>query len=600
MTTITDTHPDDISNPDDRTDTDVDPDAHVSPDTGPDAASVLDGDGDAEGQMRDYAVEALAPHPDNPRSDLGDLTELARSIKAQGVLQPLLILPAGEDGRHLVVAGHRRLAAAIKAKRATVPAIVRDLTPAEVIEAFLIENGQRSDLTLSEEVRAIERLVDLSEGKLTVAKVSKRIGRSQGWVRARMALCALPPQWREAIDTGDLTLAAGEAAASVADLGPEHVEALCRQLRGHSWGDHGHQADLYRAQVEREAAFDAEVAKARRRRGAVVLTSDDDTLGCVALADFLSDEDAKAHRSEPCHAVFIERTAYGAGFERTNVCTDPDRHAATSGPQDEGGEQVEARESGEGSEDRRDEGGGGPAPGWPPLPRDPDGAKGPDLDSSHLKRKGRLARLGYAQEVWERPRGGVSQAQATRFALRCLVHEVSYDALRFAADILGIPEDERGWQLPDRIIEQADTPAALARIAAAVAAGAAECRMYHGYDGPTCRDWTALLTGAGWDPDPWTAAVLAGQAERAAAEQDNATDEQDNATDESEAETGPEANGPGDAAEASPGDSADEADTQATEPGPATDKAGPSGEPAAGDSIDSEPSADTTAVDDAG
>ncbi len=48
-------------------------------------------------------------------------------------------------------------------------------------------------------------------------------------------------------------------------------------------------------------------------------------------------------------------------------------------------------------------------------------------------------------------------------------------------------------------------------------AGAAECRMYHGYNGPTCRDWTALLTGAGWEPDPWTAAVLARQADRAEA-----------------------------------------------------------------------------------
>ncbi len=177
---------------------DTDTDTATAPGEGTAAAEV--------GQLREFPVEALAPHPDNPRGDLGDLTELARSIKAQGVLQPLLVLPAGEDGRHLIVAGHRRHAAAVQAKAATVPAIVRDLTPAEVIEAFLVENGQRSDLTVSEEVRAIERLVDLSGGKLTVARLCKRIGRSQNWVRARMALCALPPQWREAIDAGDLTL----------------------------------------------------------------------------------------------------------------------------------------------------------------------------------------------------------------------------------------------------------------------------------------------------------------------------------------------------------------------------------------------------------
>lgn len=111
MTTITDTHAHDVANPNDHTH--IDPGDRVSADTGPEAPSVPDGEGDAQGQMRDYPVEALAPHPDNPRSDLGDLTELARSIKAQGVLQPLLILPAGEDGRHRVVAGHRRLAAGI-------------------------------------------------------------------------------------------------------------------------------------------------------------------------------------------------------------------------------------------------------------------------------------------------------------------------------------------------------------------------------------------------------------------------------------------------------------------------------------------------------
>ena len=93
------------------------------------------------------------------------------------------------------------------------PGVIRDLTPAEVIEAMLVENVNRSDLTTSEEVKAIERLMDLSAGKLTPARLCKRIGRSQGWVRTRMAICALSAEWREAIDRGDLSLAAGEAAA---------------------------------------------------------------------------------------------------------------------------------------------------------------------------------------------------------------------------------------------------------------------------------------------------------------------------------------------------------------------------------------------------
>lgn len=482
--------------------------------TGDTDTAATDGEGTAAaevGQLAEFPVESLAPHPDNPRGHLGDLTELARSIKAQGVLQPLLVLPAGEgDGRHLIVAGHRRHAAAVQAKATTVPAIVRDLTPAEVIEAFLVENGQRSDLTVSEEVRAIERLVDLSGGKLTVARLCKRIGRSQNWVRARMALCALPPQWRDAIDTGDLTLGAGEAAASVADLGPEHVDTLCQQFQGNSWGEHARLADAHRARVEREAAFDAEVAKARRRRGAVVLTSDDRPVGCLPVTEVVGEDEAKAHRGEPCHAVLIERTAYGRGFERTDVCRDPDRHAPDVDGVSPPGDSGPADDGDPGGEPDRS-----PVTGGAPTGAERHGE--PDLDSSHLKRKGRLARLAFGKAVWARPRGGVSQAQATRFALRALVYEVSHDALRYAADILDVPEDQRGWGLPDTLVDAADSPAALARITAAVAAGAAECRMYHGYDGPTCRDWTALLTGAGWEPDPWTAAVLARQADRAEA-----------------------------------------------------------------------------------
>ena len=82
-------------------------------------------------RRRDAPAEApishLAAHPDNPRRHLGDLTELVRSIKTHGVLQPLLVLPADDHGVHLIVAGHRRLAAAAQAGLAQVPIVVRDL-----------------------------------------------------------------------------------------------------------------------------------------------------------------------------------------------------------------------------------------------------------------------------------------------------------------------------------------------------------------------------------------------------------------------------------------------------------------------------------------
>jgi ParB/RepB/Spo0J family partition protein len=471
------------------------------------------------GELVSFQVEALVPHPDNPRTSLGDLDELARSIKSHGVLQPLVVLPVGDDGRHLIVTGHRRHAAAIKANATHVPGVVRDLMPAEVVEAMLIENVNRSALTTSEEVKAIERLMDLAAGKLTPARLCKRIGRSQGWVRTRMAICALPPQRREAIDRGDLSLAAGEAAASVADLGPEHVEELCEQFTRHTWGDHARLAEQYRQRVEREAAYEAAVAKAKRRKGAVVITSDDDSYDWMAVSDLLNGDDAKAHRNEPCHATLIERTSYGHGFERTDICTDPERHLPADTDEDDDG--TTPTPTGD-PDESGDDGASDDARPWPHRPTQPPAPSGPDLDSPHLKRKGRLARTAFTREVFARPRGGVSQTQATRMALRALIYEASHEAVGFAAEMLGI--EDRSYGLNGRLIALADTPASLVRIAGAVAMGIAESRMYNGHSSDACRTYTTLLTGAGWEPDTWTAAIIDRhtRAEQADAEQADA------------------------------------------------------------------------------
>src|SRR5690242_16033166 len=140
-------------------------------------------------------LDRLAAHPDNPRRSLGDLTELARSVKAHGVLMPLLVLPADGDGVHLIVAGHRRHTAAATAELDQVPIIVRDMSPVEVVEAMLCENEHRGDLTISEQINAVERLMSLEAG-LTPTKLNKRIGKSKAWIRTRMALAVLPDAWR--------------------------------------------------------------------------------------------------------------------------------------------------------------------------------------------------------------------------------------------------------------------------------------------------------------------------------------------------------------------------------------------------------------------
>src|SRR5680860_506590 len=271
----------------------------------------------------------LAAHPDNPRSSLGDLTELVRSIRSHGIFEPLVVLPADDDGVYRIIAGHRRHAAGIKAGVTDVPAVVRHMTPVEVIEAMLSENVNRSDLTVAEEVRAIERLMSL-DGGLTSAKLCKRIGRSQAWVRSRRAVTILPARWRTALDTGDLSLAAGEAAASVADLGPEHLDAVCERLAGRGWHDPARTVAAYRDDLRRADAYEQAVDKARGKH-AVVFTNDEPAPDkAKRLGELFDPDGCKAHTGEPCHAVVIRSKTWGEGVDRYEVCTDPRRHAPVS------------------------------------------------------------------------------------------------------------------------------------------------------------------------------------------------------------------------------------------------------------------------------
>jgi hypothetical protein len=120
-------------------------------DTGTAAAAGTDTASATRGELCWLPLDALTPHPENPRASLGDLSELVRSIRSHGILEPLVVLPANDNGEHLLVAGHRRHAAAQRAGTVTtVPVVVRAMTPVEVIEAMLSENVNRSDLTVAE------------------------------------------------------------------------------------------------------------------------------------------------------------------------------------------------------------------------------------------------------------------------------------------------------------------------------------------------------------------------------------------------------------------------------------------------------------------
>ena len=131
-------------------------------------------------QIKLINTSLIDPHPDNPRKNIGDVTDLAASIKTNGLLTPLSVVPNGE--RYRVIAGHRRLAACKQAGTGSVPCFVLDLDPLQQLEAMVTENCQREQLTVLEEADAIQGMLDLGA---TTANVAHRLGRSSDYVRDR-------------------------------------------------------------------------------------------------------------------------------------------------------------------------------------------------------------------------------------------------------------------------------------------------------------------------------------------------------------------------------------------------------------------------------
>lgn len=146
----------------------------------------------------------LRPHPKNPRRDLGDCSELAESIKKNGIMQNLTVVPA-EDGSFYTVIGNRRAAAALKAGLEEVPCVIADdMSEAEQISVMLEENMQRNDLSISEQAHGFQMLLDLGETKTQIAK---RSGLSRSTIDRRLELAKLDGELlNKAVSDYQLTL----------------------------------------------------------------------------------------------------------------------------------------------------------------------------------------------------------------------------------------------------------------------------------------------------------------------------------------------------------------------------------------------------------
>lgn len=174
-------------------------------------------------QIKLINTSLIDPHPDNPRKNIGDVSDLAASIKANGLLSPLSVVPNGK--RYRVIAGHRRLAACKQAGTGAVPCFVLDLDPLQQLEAMITENCQREQLTVLEEADAIQGMLDLGA---TAASVAHRLGRSSDYVRDRSKAASIPAEIRRTRSDFDQLTIGQLIAISRYDGQPDRQERLAR------------------------------------------------------------------------------------------------------------------------------------------------------------------------------------------------------------------------------------------------------------------------------------------------------------------------------------------------------------------------------------
>ena len=179
--------------------------------------------GQISNTLKSLPLSSISPLPGQPRIyfDEAALAELAESIRARGVIQPIIVRPRGE-GRYQLVAGERRWRAAQKAQLHEIPAIVRDLDEREVMALALIENLQREDLNPVEEARAYRRLSD-QEG-MTQAEIAGMVEKSRSHVANIQRLLELPDDVLGLLAAGSLSM--GHARALI---GHAEASALARK-----------------------------------------------------------------------------------------------------------------------------------------------------------------------------------------------------------------------------------------------------------------------------------------------------------------------------------------------------------------------------------
>lgn len=251
--------------------------------------ALLAANNSAESQRQEMlAVGMLQPGKYQPRTrmDPGSLEELAASIKAQGLIQPISVRPVG-NGRHEIIAGERRWRAAQIAGLAEVPVLIRDIPDDAALAMSLIENIQREDLNPLEEAAGIQRLID--EFQMTHQQAADAVGRSRSAASNLLRLLQLAKPAQDMLMAGDIEMGharallplskseQGRIAAMVADKGysvRETERMVAREINPPTkkGADKKPDRDLLRLEEELSDRIGATVKISSNRKGGGSLT----------------------------------------------------------------------------------------------------------------------------------------------------------------------------------------------------------------------------------------------------------------------------------------------------------------------------------------
>ena len=188
--------------------------------------------GEAEGgKPREIPVDQIDSNPFQTRSQVNQeqLAELAASIAANGVVQPVLVRPLA-SGRFQLIAGERRWRASLLAGKTTVPAMLRQVSDEQAMEITIVENLQRADLNPMEQARAFERLG--REFHMTQEQMAQRTGKDRATVANFLRLLKLPSSVQHRVEAGELTF--GHARALLALEHAEEMEKAAQRIAAHS------------------------------------------------------------------------------------------------------------------------------------------------------------------------------------------------------------------------------------------------------------------------------------------------------------------------------------------------------------------------------